>query len=1000
MVSSTALDLPEHRKEVMDACQRQSMFPKMQEQLPASGASAESGAEAVRVSLSMVDDAEIYIGVFAHRYGYIPAGHEISITEMEYNRAVERGVTRLIFIMHEDHSLKASDVETGAGAEKLKKLKERLKTENVVNFFDSPADLRANVINSLAQYRTQHGKRDVTSFHYVSDIPAPPEAFIAHPYTLLQMRDLVGRNKELNMLTDWVAKPDSEVYGARIFNVVAIGGMGKSALTWKWFNDIAPQEMKPLDGRMWWSFYESDATFENFVIRALAYVTKRSREDVEKNVKPGEREELLLAALDREPFLLVLDGLERVLIAYARMDANRLADDDLDEAAANYVAGALRLPESAAQSFTGQHLLRKTTDPRAGNFLRKLTRVRASHILISTRLYPADLQTVTGAPFPGSVAYFLRGLDDDDALNLWRALGVTGSREELLDLFHSFESHPLLIQALASEVAYYPPARGDFDRWRQAKPDFNPFGLPLKQAQSHVLAFALRGLDGGARDVLHTIAAFRMPATYDTLAALLVGGGKTFADENALIASLSELEDRGLLGRDTRANRYDLHPIVRGVVWSGLGDAARRGVYTSLHAHFEAVPKIDDYLKVNSLEDLTPVIELYNTLIGLGRYDDAEGLFYERLEKATLYRLSASRQLVELLELLFPDGLGQLPRLNGQGDQAYTLAALALGYDLSGQPGRAATLYRRANTIYSETKSDHNISIGLYNLSDTLRQSGALRESESAARRALVIIREQHNRSEESACLRWLGVTLAARGRKQESRIALDRSLAIASTGDAYEPYDYQAMRALWIGDYGSASSWADKALDSSRAILYERGEIRAARQQGEAALGLNDFDIADERLHHALTRARMVNLVEEELPALVALAGLRRRQGDLVVARELLEDVWEVAERGPYLLFHADACCVLAKVERDAGNRDEAIKAATKAFELAWCDGPPFAYHWGLERARGLLKELGAGEPELPVFDESKFEPMPEVEIDPADEFGAGSVGEAKDEE
>jgi hypothetical protein len=49
------------------------------------------------------------------------------------------------------------------------------------------------------------------------------------------------------------------------------------------------------------------------------------------------------------------------------------------------------------------------------------------------------------------------------------------------------------------------------------------------------------------------------------------------------------------------------------------------------------------------------------------------------------------------------------------------------------------------------------------------------------------------------------------------------------------------------------------------------------------------------------------------------------------------------------------------------------------------------------LERARALLKELGAGEPEMPAFDASKFEPMPEVEIDPADEFGAGSVGESE---
>src|SRR5215212_5376932 len=186
MISSTALDLPTHREEVMTACQRQSMFPRMQENLPASGAGAEAGAEAVRVSLAMVDEAEVYVGVFAHRYGYVPAGRDISITEMEYQRAVERGITRLIFLMHDEHPVKASDVETGPGAEKLKRLKERLKVENVVNFFESPADLRANVINSLAQYRTQHDKRDVNSFHYVSAIPEPPGEFIAHPYTLLQ----------------------------------------------------------------------------------------------------------------------------------------------------------------------------------------------------------------------------------------------------------------------------------------------------------------------------------------------------------------------------------------------------------------------------------------------------------------------------------------------------------------------------------------------------------------------------------------------------------------------------------------------------------------------------------------------------------------------------------------------------------------------------------------------------------------------------------------------
>src|SRR6266496_3401512 len=95
MISSTARDLPEHRKEVLDACLRQGMFPSMMEHLPA------IDSEAITTSLKIVEEADIYLGLFAHRYGYVPKGYSISITEMEYNRAVERGIPRLILFMHE-----------------------------------------------------------------------------------------------------------------------------------------------------------------------------------------------------------------------------------------------------------------------------------------------------------------------------------------------------------------------------------------------------------------------------------------------------------------------------------------------------------------------------------------------------------------------------------------------------------------------------------------------------------------------------------------------------------------------------------------------------------------------------------------------------------------------------------------------------------------------------------------------------------------------------------
>jgi hypothetical protein len=306
MISSTARDLPEHRERVMHACLRMGMFyPEMMEHLSAANATA------AEISRKMVEKAGLYLGVFGSRYGYVPAGSNISVTEIEYNRAVERDIPRLIFLMHDEHPVKQADVETGEGAERLKVLKERLKTDRVVGFFKSPDELLALVIQSLSELR----EADLTAFHYVSDIPAPPEEYIAHPYTLLQTRNLIGRQKELKVLSDWISGNEFEINeqkappeSVRIMNVVAIGGMGKSALTWKWFNDIAPQEMKKLEGRMWWSFYESDATFENFVIRALAYVSNRSIQEVTKILAP-ERQTQLLAALDRGRLHFVLEGL-------------------------------------------------------------------------------------------------------------------------------------------------------------------------------------------------------------------------------------------------------------------------------------------------------------------------------------------------------------------------------------------------------------------------------------------------------------------------------------------------------------------------------------------------------------------------------------------------------------------------------------------------------------------------------------------------------------------
>ena len=102
--------------------------------------------------------------------------------------------------------------------------------------------------------------------------------------------------------------------------------------------------------------------------------------------------------------------------------------------------------------------------------------------------------------------------------------------------------------------------------------------------------------------------------------------------------------------------------------------------------------------------------------------------------------------------------------------------------------------------------------------------------------------------------------------------------------------------------------------------------------------------------------------------------------------AKARLADVWEAAELGPYPLQQADAFNVLAAIARAEGDAPAAVDAARKAYRAAWCDGPPYAYHWGLEKAKAHLADLGAAEPPMSPFDESKFAPMPEVEINPKD--------------
>ena len=596
---------------------------------------------------------------------------------------------------------------------------------------------------------------------------------------------------------------------------------------------------------------------------------------------------------------------------------------------------------------------------------------------------------ITGQLAPGCAQLNLRGLPDEDALALWRGMGVTGTRSELLALFRSFESHPLLLRALAAEVAACRRAQGDYGKWRALNPDFDYAGLDLKQTHYHILHFALRGLSTEEKRVLNTIVARRAPSAHDVLDAVLVGEEKTFADQAELDRTLRGLEDRGLIGWDREVNRYDAHPIVRGVAWDRMSTADETEIHEGLSQYFEPI-KVPNQYNVESIADLAPAIAHYEALIHLGQFDDAVQIFRDRIDDATHFRLAAHQERIALLEPLFPQGAeGDIP-LSTPHDQSYALNALALSYKNSGQPGRAILLYWRAAQIDETEGEIRHQPIYLGNMVEAMIPAGQFAEVDRALRRALQLTRANKDELKESIRLHTIGQLTTLTGECGLAALALARSglywhntnndqwLSVVAA-DQSQLHGFQ-------GEFRPAQDWADHAWRLAETEKVARDFMRASLAQGRAGLGLDDLTTAEERLLYCLNFARETGVVESELPALIALGELALKKKEPDTARKYLNDVWDMAAAAPYPIQLADAHNLLARIEMSEGNKDAAIAAATAAYKQAWCDGPPFAYHWGLEAAKRLLDEWGAPHPDMPAFDDRDHTPLTAAEINPKD--------------
>src|SRR5215471_6516261 len=100
-VSSTYEDLREHREAVYRALRMLGHEPISMDSYVA------GDSHPIETSLADVAEADIYVGIVAHRYGYIPPPQpanleQLSITHLEYRQAIEYGKPCYIFLLSDD----------------------------------------------------------------------------------------------------------------------------------------------------------------------------------------------------------------------------------------------------------------------------------------------------------------------------------------------------------------------------------------------------------------------------------------------------------------------------------------------------------------------------------------------------------------------------------------------------------------------------------------------------------------------------------------------------------------------------------------------------------------------------------------------------------------------------------------------------------------------------------------------------------------------------------
>ncbi|MEU8393038.1 hypothetical protein [Micromonospora sp. NPDC048842] len=787
-------------------------------------------------------------------------------------------------------------------------------------------------------------------------IAAPPGLYAVPRY--LGSHAFVGRAGQLETLDDWASA--AQPHPVLLFE--AIGGTGKSMLTWQWVTKYAPIVRPDLAGRVWYSFYDSGATMADFCRHAVAYMTGRPLADL-RGMKLTKLTELLLEQLRSRPWLLVLDGVERLLVAYHRHDAGQLPD----ELAGTSEEFADRDPCSAIR-------------PVDDELLQQLTDATPSKVLVTSRLTPQVLLNAANQPIPGVLVERLPGLRPADAEAMLRGCGVTGDSHRIQDyLQRHCDCHPLVAGIVAGLVNNYLPARGDFDRWA-TDPEFGgrlDLGDPdLPWKRNHILTAALEALPEASRRLLSALSILNDAVDYTTMAALHsdhrptpTGGERSDSpvpmskpqSSTTLATTVTDLERRGLLQYERNARRWDLHPVVRATARARLLPGERDRIGQQIIDHFSQQSS-NTYEHAASLDDLRDALTVARTTVQIEQFNNAAELICD-LAETMAFRLEAYPELVALTRPILTVGRSTQVVRPPVLARLATAAGIALGE--LGLEHEAAECVKLSLTLRTELGDHFNICTNLRSITACLARLRRFTVAGRCINLTLELAGAVERREEQLLTSQvWAMAYFGQLGRWAEAERywsllePMNREVDINLMRPGTPNISYLLYVAFPQGRLtGEALSQAERIAAGGR---NRKGVRQLHLLRGRWLLQRGETAEAAEALQEAVRMARESGFPDVDAEALLALAQLRARS-------DRHNDARAVAHRLSSL--NKPPHQTLAELRHTLGDTAQAITHAQAAYAQAWAEGDPYVDRYKLTQAETLLWVLGVQPPNLPPY-------------------------------